>query len=197
MGKTVLTTVVVGVVAVLAAVTFSKLTDRSSGHKTASGGVQSAIGSIRPGEEISPHFVATIAKVDSHYFKIRITPQANANNVYLHPEGTYMEPMLFDGKGNQVSNDRRPESEQHTAEKPSDFVFTLRRRSPGPAVGPYKSARYDERLFSIDTRKLPAGTYTVSARTEVNEEGPEAKAGKLDSGNIAIVVRGADTVVVP
>lgn len=185
----------ISIVAVVAVVAFALLTG-SAGNKNPTNGVQSAIGSLRPGEEVSPHFIATVIKIDDRTFRIRVEPYGSPRNVYIHPEGTYMEPLMFDDKGNPVDNDRRSPAED-TPASGSDFAITVSRYQPGPAVGPEKSVLQDERLFSIDKRKLPKGVYTISARVEVCEAGPAAKAGKLLSGAIATRVRGAYKLVIP
>ena len=82
MNKPVSVTLVIVVALILTAVVFAKLTGRLPGQQSPSDAVHSAVGSIRSGEEISPHFVAAITKLDADSFKIRITPQNRMRTTY-------------------------------------------------------------------------------------------------------------------
>lgn len=137
----------------------------------------SAPGSLRPGEKVSPHFISSIERVTSDTYKVHVKPIVVDPDVYLPGDdggASMIELLVLDEKGNEAATWVRYDYPPSPGEpkRPVTAIQLITR-----TIGPPDKDGLNRRItatFKIDIKKLPKGTYTISARVEAGEEGKKA-----------------------
>ncbi|MCE5200484.1 MAG: hypothetical protein ABFD54_13960 [Armatimonadota bacterium] len=158
----------------------------ASCSKNSTSSIVTAPGAPRPGEPISKHFTSVVERLSNNTFKVTIKPIPPTDpEIYIPSDGaaTLIRPIILDAKDNDIYF--------HLP----DRTFMARYCSLIPDQD--GKLRHFTRIMIIDLTKVPKGTYTITARVEVGEEGKRAEFSKHNFlGAMTTTVRGRYKLVV-